>query len=1129
MKKRIISTFLSFIIIFGTLQIQTFANSNIVFSLRDYITEIGNFNFPDNLQQSGSPNFEIIEHNGENVLLISGRTANWNGIDILRDGLYIGDTIEITGYVINAPQDTQVILGGAESPWNWANNMTAVGNENFTLNLNLGQNHFEEEQFVRFRIQTNDEGANTDIIIQNISILRTEDSVPHAWTVATPSTPIISTQAEDRILIFDIAGYDYIQTDGLTNFVGSNYLTDSGNPTITRVNGSLQFTNRTENWHTIDILLQNLNLGNTYLFTANGTANSGMEIGFHRSDAPWNFIGNSMVATDTNGNWQIEAVIDYPVNPAMPAVRIQTNNAETEDFTIDSIRIYQIGSASLNFETLYNINNSNFADFENYLSAGSQMTGNITEQGFRLENITGDYTSGNGNYLRFDLPNPIAPSTDLRISWDVYVPSNENDGDRNLVGPGLVINSNFGQPPSQPTNNIDLNRTIQMDEWVNTSIEFALSHEVGDAAEHLIFRFRVNNNEQQPTVLYINNINIEYGGVADFIPPEWDLNLPSLSEAFLPFFTVGNIYPTHAIMNQFDTRSAFIHHFNAVTAENWHKPDHIAGPAGSFVRPNASDFNFSSADAIVDWAVENNIKLVGHAFIWHNQTPNWLFWESDGVPHTRDDARENMQFYISTLANHYRERGNLGAFYSWDVVNEAIASGGGTWGSDLNDFTGGDWRTQMRETSPWFMAYANGYNPDAGEHPSDFIYDAFVFARRYFPYSILYYNDYNEEIPAKRNAIAQMIEQINERWQHDTVNNPEAVPVDMPYSGRLLIEAMGMQSHFHLPMGGWSTNFDNIRPAIERFSQTGVILAATEIDITVGAHGTGAISFADLPQNYANLQAEAYARIFGYYLEFANYIERVSIWGLSDTQSWRAAGHPLLFDANFTAKPAFFSILEVLENFETSNLNIETVTINNTTLPNANLNQIYSNRIDFSRKNNSPILWTISEGNLPDGLILHSRTGVIEGRPTTSGTFNFRVEAKNYGGTSEREFNLTVISPNQDVNIPINENREIVTIIINDENTFESNAYIHEQEIFIPLRRIMENLGAMLIWEEGTRTIYVTLNNETSTIIPNLVVDTNIQSFIYNDITYINTNYLNLFNLSVEVSYIHPVVITISN
>ena len=387
----------------------------------------------------------------------------------------------------------------------------------------------------------------------------------------------------------------------------------------------------------------------------------------------------------------------------------------------------------------------------------------------------------------------------------------------------------------------------------------------------------------------------------------FDLTVPSLAELFEPYFLFGNIYSSTARMDIGNTREWFLHHFNTVTAENWHKPDHIAPVA--FNRPDAERYDFTRADAVVNWAIENDLTLVGHVLVWHSQSPAWLF-NSGGQPITRAEARDNMEFHIRTLAEHFTAMGTIDAFHSWDVVNEAIASGGGTWGAPLNDWHAGDWRTQLRMDSPWFMAYANGYDSELGEQPSDFIYDAFVFARRYFPNSILYYNDYNEEIPAKRNAIGQMVEQLNERWAHDLQNNPEAVAEGEEYTGRLLVEGIGMQSHYHLNQ--WATNLNNVRPAIERFIATGAVISITELDITIGGQGGNHPNTLPAPLDAASQlrQAEVFARLFGYYLEFSDYIERVTVWGKFDNQSWRAWGHPLLFDAEFRAKEAFFAVVD---------------------------------------------------------------------------------------------------------------------------------------------------------------------------------------------------------------------------
>ena len=917
-KKRGVAIALSFVIALAILPFNratALGSDNVVFDLSNHISG-SDFDLSWPIQDAGDPSFTVVD----NGIHVGNRSASWHAIDLLRDfegaPLQIGDVVTISGTAIDAPSGTYMILGGAESPWNWITNVAVEGTQAFNIQTTLSDQHFAENQFVRLRLQTNDPGANIDFIISEWTVTRSGDApivipipapvpvpVPIPAPVPTPNPAPV--EDGESVLIYSLATDPYItDNSGSTDFSNATYLDLAGNPTVNIVGTTIELTDRTENWNTIDVLLDplNLNAGGSYLFTATGTAPVGTEIAWHRSEAPWNHL-TALTTTDAAGNWSIEAMVTYPFIPEMPAMRIQTNAAPEVDLTVTSINIYRLAT-SLEFNNVHNVDFET-ASYADYIVAGEQMTGQVVNVDgnnvFRLENITGDYTSGNGNYLQFNLPETIPAGTQVRISWDVFVPSAYNPGPRNIVGPGLNINGMFGQAPAQPTNDQDLGRRIGMDAWYTTTTEFMVSHEVGDGIEFLIFRFRVNDNEQQPSVLYVDNIIIESAGAVEFVAPEWDLTLPSLHQLFEPFFLLGNIYPTSAIMNQFDTRAAYLHHFNALTAENWHKPDFIAGPGSRTTRPTADEFDFTQADAIIDWAIANDVTLIGHALVWHSQTPHWLFSSAPGVPLTRSEALDNMEFYIRTVAEHWASRGVIDYFYSWDVANEVIASGGGSWGGDLDDWNAGDWRTQMRTDSGWWNAFANGYNATAGEHPSDFVFYAFYFARRYFPNSILYYNDYNEEIPAKRNAIAQMVEQINERWE----NHPE-------YDGRLLIERIGMQSHYHLR--GWATNFDNVRPAIQRFIATGAGLSITELDITVGGFGAAAPEPADLPALFQE-QAEVFARLFGYYLEFSDYISRVSLWGLADTQSWRAAGHPLLFDGQFNAKPAFQAIVDTVNNF----------------------------------------------------------------------------------------------------------------------------------------------------------------------------------------------------------------------
>ena len=1002
------------------------------------------------LQQSGSPTFTIVAHpTSGNSIQVSNRGASHYALDLLHGPMDMDPNVNeyaitLRGSVADAA-GTQVILGGAGSPWNWLGNTAPASDGSFEFTVTASPTAFDATaggaaQFASaFRIQTNN---NTTFTVDDIEIVLVALGQPDEPGDNGDETELwlLSADADIQALALN-STFTNQQFDNL-----SPHLLSSDSPTFTIVESpdntrAIQVTGRPDDageWFGLDIAFAPLNMvpGTTYEFRANGRilgpVPAGAAMQFAQPQAPWGgYAGH--VATLTGSEWTLTLNLSgSQLDLALlnqTGVRIATNIAgRGMNFVVDEIEVVRIGEEPVVFVPRHHItfDNASMALYEDYLTVGAQMDGTrVTNHGqddnfaFRLENVTGNYTSGDGNYLRFDLPEPLPLGTIVQISWYVYVPTAENPGTRNLVGPGLNINGQFGSAVHQPTNTQpipDLNRTTPMDEWFNTTVEFmvdlAMTNGAGvPSVDFLIFRFRVNDNVQQPSVLYIDDIKISVGGAAEVVIPEWDLDLPSLAEAFAPWFLFGNIYPgtTSAQMNQFNTREAYLHHFNAITAENHHKPDSIAGPSARITRPTPDEFNFAQTDAIVDWAIANDITLVGHAFVWHSQSPNWMFRTLNDagqiVPLTRAEARDNMEFYIRTLSEHFAAQGTLGAFYSWDVANEVIASGGGSWGGPLDDWNAGDWRTQLRTNSPWYEAYANNLNPQPGDHPSDFIYDAFVFARRYFPYSILYYNDYNEEVPAKRNAIGQMVEQLNERWAHDTVNNPEAVPVGTAYNGRLLVEGIGMQSHYHL--GGWTTGFNNIRPAIERFAAATGRVSITELDLTVFFQGGGTPprNPGDIPAYFAT-QAEMYARLFGYYIEFANYIPRVSIWGLADHQSWRAVGLPLLFDGNFNAKPAFDAVLEVAENATPPTVSAPVITT--TATPRGDIGQRYTTRLMATRNNHSPMLWNVFSGSLPPGLSLHTTTGVIEGVPTQNGTFTFTIAAENMGGSSTRVFTIVI-------------------------------------------------------------------------------------------------------------------------
>ena len=112
-----------------------------------------------------------------------------------------------------------------------------------------------------------------------------------------------------------------------------------------------------------------------------------------------------------------------------------------------------------------------------------------------------------------------------------------------------------------------------------------------------------------------------------------------------------------------------------------------------------------------------------------------------------------------------------------------------------------------------------------------------------------------------------------------------------------------MQGHYWT--GALSVN--NVRDSIERFIETGARVTVTELDLPLGTYQ----GFAQRTDNALERQAMLYAQLFSIFIEYSEYIDRVTVWGKADTQSWRWEGYPVLFDGDFQPKPSFWSILDV--------------------------------------------------------------------------------------------------------------------------------------------------------------------------------------------------------------------------
>lgn len=98
---------------------------------------------------------------------------------------------------------------------------------------------------------------------------------------------------------------------------------------------------------------------------------------------------------------------------------------------------------------------------------------------------------------------------------------------------------------------------------------------------------------------------------------------------------------------------------SSVTPENAMKWDAVEAVRGA---PS-----YARADAVVAFAREHGLRVRGHTLVWHDQRPAWVDDSLDA-----GDLRAALETHIARTVGRYR-----GQVAVWDVVNEAIADGGG--------------------------------------------------------------------------------------------------------------------------------------------------------------------------------------------------------------------------------------------------------------------------------------------------------------------------------------------------------------------------------------------------------------------------------------------------------------------
>lgn len=326
--------------------------------------------------------------------------------------------------------------------------------------------------------------------------------------------------------------------------------------------------------------------------------------------------------------------------------------------------------------------------------------------------------------------------------------------------------------------------------------------------------------------------------------------IPKLWEVYRDYFDIGAAVNPKTIAN---SQQLLKTHFNSITAENEMK--------FVSVHPEEGCYTFEAADQLLDFAVANGMKMRGHTLVWHNQTSDWIFQAENGAPATRELILERLKSHIDTVVGRYK-----GHIYAWDVVNEVIEDKSDIWLRDSN----------------WLQL--------VGE---DFIAKAFQFAHEADPDALLFYNDYNESNPVKRDKIIKLIQSLKDQ--------------DVPIHG------VGLQAHWNLT----GPTIEEIREAIEKYAVLGLQLQLTELDVSVFEYEDRRTDLTAPTAHMLELQAERYGQIFELLRQYKDVISAVTFWGAADNYTWLddfpvrgRKNWPFVFDEAQQPKRSFWKLVD---------------------------------------------------------------------------------------------------------------------------------------------------------------------------------------------------------------------------
>lgn len=340
----------------------------------------------------------------------------------------------------------------------------------------------------------------------------------------------------------------------------------------------------------------------------------------------------------------------------------------------------------------------------------------------------------------------------------------------------------------------------------------------------------------------------------------------TLQDAFGDKFLIGVAVPNHQISGKDTAATRIIKtHFNSIVGENCMKCANI--------HPEEDRYYFGGADSLVAFGEQNNMAIIGHCLIWHSQCAPWFFTDKDGKQVSAELLKQRMKEHISTVVGRYK-----GKIKGWDVVNEAIEGDGSYRKTKFYEILG-------EEYIPLAFQYAHEADPDAE----------------------LYYNDYGMHAPGRRDGVVRLVKSLKEKG--------------------LRIDAVGLQGH----MGMDYPTVEEFEKSMMAFADCGVKLMITEWEMSAlptiheRANISDTVAFNQAMNPYPEALPDSVSRIwnarmkafFNLFLKHADVMDRVTVWGVSDGDSWKndfpvkgRKEYPLLFDRKHEMKPFLRELMD---------------------------------------------------------------------------------------------------------------------------------------------------------------------------------------------------------------------------